>query len=390
MEVFVTGLGVVSAAGIGLAENLDALRQEKSGIRRSDERRVMLGEVALSNAQLIDQLHLPEKDYSRTTLLGMLAAQESWGTNHVHPAIRTGLISATSAGGMDRMEHYYAQLQHRRDPEIFAKLVFDNGGTTEGIASLLGISGYIGTISTACSSGANAIMHGARLIEAGRLDRVLVGGTDPITDFNIKGFSALSVYDQERCRPFDQSRNGLNLGEGAAFLVLENESSLAKTGHTPICRLSGWNNASDAFHQTASSDDGRGASLAMNHALTKAGLTAADVAYVNAHGTGTTNNDLSESMALSNVFGNALPPFSSTKAFTGHTLAAAGAIEAVYCVLAVQLGAIFPNLNFSAPMPETGFLPATRYRSGEKVEHALSNSFGFGGNCTSLILSKAS
>jgi 3-oxoacyl-(acyl-carrier-protein) synthase len=171
-------------------------------------------------------------------------------------------------------------------------------------------------------------------------------------------------------------------------LVLENEKSISVTGNKPLCILAGWNNSSDAFHQTASSENGKGAYLAMINALSKANLTSEKINYINAHGTGTGNNDLSESMAIKNVFGDNLPPFSSTKGFTGHTLAAAGAIEAVYCVQSIQSQAVLPNLNFSNPMKETGMIPETTFRSGMNIENVLSNSFGFGGNCTCLIFSK--
>jgi 3-oxoacyl-[acyl-carrier-protein] synthase-1 len=220
------------------------------------------------------------------------------------------------------------------------------------------------------------------------LDRVIVGGAEPLASFDIKGFNSLSIYDNGICRPFDDKRMGLNLGEGAAFLVLENEKSISVSGNEPACLLAGWSNATDAFHQTASSPDGKGAALAMINALNKAGLSAEKIDYVNAHGTGTGNNDLSESMALKTLFINKMPPFSSTKGFTGHTLAAAGAIEAVYCVQSIRSQALLPNLNFSAPMKETGMRPETEFRP-ENVECVLSNSFGFGGNCTSLVFSKA-
>ncbi|HAD14673.1 MAG TPA: beta-ketoacyl-[acyl-carrier-protein] synthase family protein, partial [Saprospirales bacterium] len=216
----------------------------------------------------------------------------------------------------------------------------------------------------------------------------LVGGTDPITLFNIKGFSALNIYDPDICKPFDDSRKGLNLGEGAGFLVLENEHSISITNNTPICVLSGWNNATDAYHQTASSPTGDGAYLAMQQALVKAGIGPEKIDYINAHGTGTGNNDLSESIAIQRMFGENIPKFSSTKGFTGHTLAAAGALEAIYCVQAIQHQGIPPNLNFATPMKETGMIPQTTYASGIRLDHALSNSFGFGGNCTCLIFSR--
>jgi 3-oxoacyl-[acyl-carrier-protein] synthase-1 len=388
VKKFVTGIGVVSAVGLDAEENLRSLKSGITGISKSSIHNLMLGEVKLSNEQIVQMLGLPNEDFSRTTLLALLAAKEAWGNNKHHNKIRTGIISSTSVGGLDRTEKYYFESQKNKSSDTYKLMTHDNGRITERIAAELGITGYIGTISTACSSGANAIMQGARLIEANKLDRVIVGGSDPLALFNIKGFSSLNIYDQDICKPFDESRKGLNLGEGAGFLVLESDQSISITGNTPLCILSGWNNSADAFHQTASSANGKGAYLAMINALTKANITPEKINYINAHGTGTGNNDLSESIALRNVFGGNIPPFSSTKGFTGHTLAAAGAIEAVYCVKSIQSQVIFPNLNFSIPMQETGMVPETIYRFDAHVEYVLSNSFGFGGNCTCLIFSK--
>lgn len=389
MSIFVTGIGIVSAIGLNAEENLLSLKSGVSGIKKSTDHNLMLAEVELSDKDIISKLDLPDKDYSRTTLLSLIAAKEAWGHNKSHGNVRTGLISSTSIGGLDRTEKYYFQSQKNKSIDTYKRMTHDNGRTTESIAVELGISGYIGTISTACSSGANAIMNGARLLEANKLDRVIVGGCDPIALFDIKGFSSLNVYDQDICKPFDDKRKGLNLGEGAGFLVLENEHSISITGNKPLCVLSGWNNSTDAFHQTASSANGKGAYLAMRHALIKANIGPEKINYVNAHGTGTGNNDLSESIALRDIFGDNIPPFSSTKGFTGHTLAAAGAIEAVYCVQSIQAQAVFPNLNFSVPMQETGMIPQRKYRAHVPIKYVLSNSFGFGGNCTCLIFNKA-
>ncbi len=231
-------------------------------------------------------------------------------------------------------------------------------------------------------------MLGARMLEQNKLDRVLVGGSDALTRFTIKGFHSLMIYDSEWCKPFDENRNGLNLGEGAAFLVLENEKSLRKTKNKIYCKVSGWHNAADAYHQTASSPEGKGATLAMRHAIAKAGLSPSQIQYINAHGTGTKNNDLSESVAIKNIFGDAVPAFSSTKAFTGHTLAAAGAIEAVFSVLAITRNILVPNLNYKESLCETKLVPVTEFQEQQTVESVLSNSFGFGGNNTSLIFTK--
>jgi 3-oxoacyl-[acyl-carrier-protein] synthase-1 len=194
---------------------------------------------------------------------------------------------------------------------------------------------YLATVSTACSSSANAILLGTRLIKHGFLDRVVVGGTDALTLFTLNGFNSLMILDHDRCRPFDNTRNGLNLGEGAAYLVLESGDAAKKEGKKPLCEIKGYGNACDAYHQTASSPEGHGAFISMKHALDVAGLEPNDIAYINTHGTGTRNNDLSEGTAIQRLFGDNIPKCSSTKAFTGHTLGAAGAIEAVICVISL-------------------------------------------------------
>jgi 3-oxoacyl-(acyl-carrier-protein) synthase len=155
-----------------------------------------------------------------------------------------------------------------------------------------------------------------------------------------------------------------------------------------LCEVSGYGNACDAFHQTASSPDGDGAFLSMHKAIVKAGITPDKVEYINAHGTGTKNNDLSEGKAIERLFGNSVPPCSSTKSFTGHTLGAAGAIEAVFCIMAIENQCIWPNLNFSQKMSELGFTPVTAFKNNIPIRNVLSNSFGFGGNNTSLIFSR--
>ena len=269
MKIFVTGIGAVTAIGLNAAENLRSLENGVTGINRSSFQNLLLGEVKLSNEQIIELLNLPHKDYSRTSLLAIIAAKEAWGNNKTQSNIRTGLISSTSAGGLDRTEKYYFESPNNKSSDKYKLMTHDNGRTTEQIALELGISGFIGTISTACSSGANAILQGARHIEKNKLDRVIVGGSDPLALFNIKGFNSLNIFDQDLCKPFDETRKGLNLGEGAGFLVLENAKSISITRNTPLCILSGWDNATDAFHQTASSPDGKGAQLAMINALKK-------------------------------------------------------------------------------------------------------------------------
>lgn len=384
-------MGIVSAIGLTVAENLQALMQGETGIAPvcilQDVENTLAGEVKMTNEALQAEFGIEAFHISRTSLLGLKAAREAWGNAEHMPELRTGIISATSVGGMDKTEDFYKGYLAAQSPDFSILKIHDSGTTTERIAAELGITGYINTLSTACSSSANAIMLGARMLLQGKLDRVLVGGSDSLSKFTISGFRSLMIYDDQWCRPFDETRSGLNLGEGAAFLLLENEKSIAITKNETIGYVNGWANAADAYHQTASSPEGTGATLAIKHALAKSGLATTDIAYVNAHGTGTKNNDLSESVALKNVFGEAMPMFSSTKPFTGHTLAAAGAIEAVFSVLAIQNNLVFPNLNYKNTISETGLEPATTLISDRQIGAVLSNSFGFGGNNSSLVFS---
>lgn len=348
---------------------------------------VPVSEVKQSNEELKKLLSLPSgKTYSRTALLGLLAAQEAARDAELDfTSPRIGLISSTSIGGMDASERFYASFREdNRKGRLRDIISHDCGASTEMITAYLGVKGTVTTLSTACSSAANAIMLGARLIRHGYLDTVLVGGTDALCRFTLNGFNSLMILDKEHCRPFDRTRAGLNLGEGAGYLVLQSEKSLIKA---PYCELSGYANANEAYHQTGSSPDGDGPFLSMSQAIASAGLTAGAIDYINVHGTGTPSNDASEGKAIRRIFGTRIPPFSSVKAFIGHTLGASEGIEAVYSVLSIRHGLIYPSLNFHLSDEESGLIPETIFRSGLPIRHVLSNSFGFGGNNSSLVFS---
>ncbi|MDR0801467.1 beta-ketoacyl-[acyl-carrier-protein] synthase family protein [Fluviicola sp.] len=390
MHIYVTGYGIISSIGENVEETLHALRSEKTGIRQGQKtytERFKVGEIRWSNNELVERFSLTQHA-SRTALLGMIAAKEAFKNHKLLAEIKTGLISGTSVGGMDVSELAYKDFLNSKTDDLNTYRNHPNGTTSEQIAKELGIDGYVNTISTACSSAANSIMLGARMLLSGQLDRVVAGGTDGLSQFTISGFRSLMIFDDEWCRPFDETRKGLNLGEGAGFLVLETEETIRKTGKKPLAVLSGWSNASDAYHQTASSPEGLGATLSMKGALEVAGLKPEDIDYINAHGTATPNNDLSESHGIRAIFGDAVPPFSSTKAYTGHTLAASGGIEAVLGILALHNGSLLPNLNFSQAIEETRLTPIKNYSEGHEIKHILSNSFGFGGNNSTIILSK--
>lgn len=395
--VAITGMGIISAIGNTVEENYVSLVNDKMGITTIENistvhsGEIKVGEIKKTNQQLVDELQLsPDNNFSRTAMIGVIAAKQAVQNANISSIneYKTGLVSATSVGGMDQTEtHYY---DYFKDENLVKYISCHNGGdVTHKIADELGLKGMVTTISTACSSAANAIMLGARLIKSGKLDRVIVGGTDALAKFTINGFKTLMILSDGYNSPFDDNRKGLNLGEAAAFLVLESDEVVKKENKKVLARVSGYGNANDAFHQTASSENGDGAFLAMEKALQVAHLKPEQIDYINVHGTATPNNDLSEGRAIVRIFGEEnAPDFSSTKPLTGHTLAAAAAIEAVYSVLAIQNNVVFPNLNFKTPMQEFNLVPQTTLKH-KNIEHVLSNSFGFGGNCSTLIFSKS-
>ena len=429
--VTIAGTGIISAIGNNVAESLRSLEHGIAGmgdityLTTAHRGRLPVAEVKADNDTLAAMAGLPKQKSrrtaspdqhavppSRTALLSLIAAREALADAAIPdlPRWRTGMISANTVGGMDRTEQFYPEFLdnpgHGRLREV---LLHECGSITEWVADRLGIKHYQTTISTACSSSANAIGFGARLIRQGLLDVVVAGGVDALTKFTLNGFNSLMILDSRFCKPFDNDRLGLNLGEGAGYLVLVSEKVAAslsgngtgQVGNTggggsgnagragnPGCALSGFANANDAYHQTASSPDGRGSFLAMQGALQRAGLEPGDIDYINLHGTGTQNNDLAEGTAIKRLFDPEYPPMSSTKSFTGHTLGASGGIEAVFSVLAIREGLIYPNLRFETQMAELPLKPETHFQKGRPIRHVLSNSFGFGGNCTSLVFSK--
>ncbi len=394
--VFVAGMGMVSAIGKNVAECLDALENGRAGMGAmayfdsAHRNRLPVAEVKLTNNELAQISGLPNIK-SRTALLSTIAAREALDDAGIEnlSSWRTGFISANSVGGMDKTENFFTEfLSDNAKGKLRDVVHHECGSVTELVADKLGIKDYITTISTACSSSANAIFFGARLIKNNILDVVVAGGADALTKFTLNGFNTLMILDEQFCQPFDDNRRGLNLGEGAGYVVLVSEKVAATLKKKPVAVLSGYCNANDAYHQTASSPDGTGSFLAMSGALKKSGLQPADIDYINLHGTGTQNNDIAEGTAIKRLFEPHYPKMSSTKTFTGHTLGACGGIEAVFSLLSLQQGIIYPNLRLQTPMKELPFTPEINFIKNVNVKHVLSNSFGFGGNCSTLIFSK--
>jgi 3-oxoacyl-(acyl-carrier-protein) synthase len=395
-RVVITGYGLITSIGMNNREVLSSLLSRKSGIGNITHLdsvyrgEIPVAEVKATNAGLRDIAGLSKLEpCSRTSLMGIIAAREAMSmAESDFPGRRTGLISATTVGGMDTSEKFCREFFRDNSRGRLRDIItHDIGDSTRKIAEATDIKDFVTTISTACSSSANAILLAARLISNGVLDRVVAGGTDALSLFTVNGFNSLCILDREGCMPFDENRNGLTLGEGAAYLVLESEEAASRENRKYFGVVSGYGNACDAFHQTASSPEGEGAFLSMQKAIQKSGLDPGKIDYINVHGTGTINNDLSEGRAIERIFGARVPRFSSTKSYTGHTLGAAGAIEAVFSIMAIRHRTIWPNLRFMTRISELSISPITSIVHDFPVSNVLSNSFGFGGNNTSLIFS---
>ena len=386
--VSISGMGILCAIGNNRQEVLNALLRKESGIGpmkylSSVHTDIPVGEIRLSTAEMMQMLGITsDTPVSRTSVMGAIAVREALEQAGIQDITgkRVALVSGTTVGVMDVTEQYFERMKTEPDLQY---LPHSNecGRSTEEIARYAGLTGArCCTICTACSSALNAIMLGAEMLKNDEADLVIAGGSEPLSRYHLNGFNTLMILDRERCRPFDDTRAGLNLGEGAAFVVLEKDAPNA------LAYVNGYANRCDAFHQTATSQNGEGAFLAMTEALRQAGIGPEKIDYINAHGTGTPDNDASESAAFQRVFGNSLPPMSSTKSYTGHTTSAAGSVETVICILAMQNGFVPASLGWSHPIPG-GVIP-TQGCTGVELDYVMCNSFGFGGNDSSLILGK--
>jgi len=394
-RVFITGMGVISAIGKTVEENLEQLRKGQTGIGSAQHLQsnyasvFPFGEVKATNEELAKLSNQSAAKLGRTDLLAMIAFNEAIANAGLNQealsSFETALISASTVGGMSDADTLYADIQANTGSSGYLETYSYDAHATN-IMKVHKMRGFTATINTACSSSANAIMMGARLIKSGRAKRAIVGGSDSIGKFTVNGFNALRILSENKCMPFDNDRSGLTLGEGSAYLVLEGEDEAINK--TKYAEVTGYGNTNDAYHPSSISPEAVGVIKAMKEAMKSAKITPSQVDYINAHGTGTENNDDAEAKGIVSIFGTA-PPFNSTKSYTGHTLAAAGAIEAIYSVLSINNGELYPSLQFKTPIPEHGISPIQQYVKDQKIDHVLSNSFGFSGNCTSLVISKA-
>lgn len=393
-KIVVTGMGIISGLGVGKEQTLQALLAEQSAVGKvrylqTEHTDIPVSEVPKSDDEMKSLLKISSDTiFTRTPLMATIAAKEAIEQAQLMNvgSQRIAFINGTTVGGMEKSEQFYSDfLENENHKEFIA--AHDCGAGTDEVADYFGIFDYTSTISTACSSAINALILGANLIKMGKTDIAVVGGTECLSKFHLNGFNTLMILDREPCKPFSQNHVGLNLGEGAAYLVLEREENAIARNAEILCELSGYANHCDAFHQTATSPNGQGPFLAMQGALKDANLQPTDIDFISAHGTGTGNNDTTEGIAITRIFGENVPDFSSTKAFTGHTTSAAGSVESVISILALQHNFIPANLNFDSKMEEVNVVPVTKTKQ-KKLTHVMNNSFGFGGNDSSCIFSK--
>lgn len=392
--VFVTGLGVISAIGNNCKENLDHLRNGKTGIDKAihlvskyvDSH--PFGEVKLSTASLEKMLNISQKGLTRTDLLAFTAFREaiydSKLTSEEISSENTAFISASTIGGMCLTDQIYKDAHSTSENHDYVESYSGSAHALK-IAETYKMEGITDVINTACSSSLNAIMMGTRLIKSGRATRAIVGGTDALGKFTINGFNALQIMSADPCKPFDNDRDGLTLGEGAAYLILESEDVVKDK--IKYAEILGYGNSNDAFHPSSLSEEAIGVVDAMNKALKKAKLNPQDIDYINTHGTATGNNDQTELTGINKIF-EKCPPFNSTKSYTGHTLAAAGSMETIFSIFSLQHQEFYPSLNFKTPISPFNLKPIINYQQHKNIKFAMTNSFGFAGNCSSLIIGK--
>lgn len=391
--VFVTGYGMISALGTNVSENLENMVAQKEVLTppvllKTAHCKNLVGEVRLTDEELRSRLGVKDAALNRTALLGLWALREALEGFPKELLRRAAFINGTTVGGMDAVEKYYSQMiqpDSGLDTESYLHAL-DASYCTRKIADFFGIKGFQTTVSTACSSAANALQLGAKMIEQGLTDIAICGGTDALTRFTLNGFISLKNVDESACKPFDENRSGLNLGEGAGYLILESERSVRARNALPKAVLAGYSNTNEAHHPTAPAPDGAGALRTMEKALAIAGISAPQIDFIIAHGTATLGNDLSEGQAIQRLFGvSNHPPFASLKSYTGHTLAASGAIESIFSCLLLQHHFLPPSLRFKNQMKEVSVSPLQQMVPYKKCQFILNNSFGFGGNDVSLI-----
>ncbi len=395
VRVVVTGLGVVSPYGAGLKALWTGLSAGTCAIRPVTAIETEGCRARLAAEVPADAMHGLgfSRRRSRGDRLALAAATEALADAELGARDRAGaaLVVGAVGGGMYEGEqwHWAEQRSGRPSPQRRALYSILPCSHADILASRFGLHGPRETLVMACASGAASIALGADLIRDGVVGAALVGGVDALTRTCFMGFNALKLLDPEPCRPFDRHRRGMSIGEAAAFLVLEDAGQCRARGGHAYALLAGAGMSTDAYHITAPHPEGEGMIRAMSQALAAARMTPGEIGYVNAHGTGTPQNDRVEALALAQVFGEGGVLVSSSKSLVGHTMAAAGSVEAVATILALQHGLIPPTANLTEVDPAIPFDCVAGMARPSDVEAALSNSFGFGGQNVSLIFRRS-
>lgn len=399
MRILCCASSIVSVSGIGVDKCFDDISNADYSAKKTQytdtAHEVPLREIPFSNEDIKRMLAdnynvaLPSRIYTRTALLSMLTVADLLQSSPSVSGKKVVVVNATTAGGMDKSELYYRDLKANGDADAALVQGHEPADATNLVCDILESRGaevmWSTTVSTACSSSAVAVGIGMDMLKAEDVDFAICMGVDPLCKFTINGFNSLGILSKNVCRPFDADRDGLNLGEGAASVMLCRDVAChVSDGISALCEVLSCETAADAFHQTATSPDAVGPTLAMKAALQKAGIDAKKISYVNAHGTATPNNDESESTAMANIFGEKLPPFSSTKFWTGHTLGACGVLEMALSAEMLKRQQILPTRNFEKV---ERFSPVDKMEDAN-LEYIMTNSFGFGGGATSIIIKR--
>ncbi len=385
MKIAITGTGIISAAGKGVKETLATF---KSGIGNPGPVSGFSTDLSYPVFEVKNQYVPEQKGGMRTIRLAQAAAEEAVaeaGLSDKFSPYRVGVcLGTTVAGQLNDIDFYRKYRSSGAGP---AEPVdrYLNGNLAESIACTLQVDGPQMTVVNACSSGADAIGVAAAWLKSGLCDIAIAGGSDELNRVPFCGFGSLGILSGSACRPFDRERNGLNLGEGAGILVLEPEAFARNRGIEPLLFLSGYGSAGDAYHLTAPHPEGAGLESAIKAALDEACISPDDISFVNAHGTGTRENDKVEGSMLLKMFGSEIK-FYSTKGFTGHTLGAAGGLEAAFTAIGLKEGWIPAGPGFKSVDDQISISPVTKITPVNGT-FALSTSLAFGGANTALIIS---
>ena len=385
----ITGLGAISAAGADVNQTLASFKDCHRDPRPTSLFKTELDQPVFEVASplpLDPDHHFP----SRTAALACIAVEEALrgaGDPQRDNALRIGVSLGTTVASQLNSLEFYREFRDTSQPDLDPVRNFLCGNLAEFVGERFRLKGPRTTVVNACSSGTDAIGIGLSWIRAGLCDLVIAGGADELNRVPLAGFNSLGIMSANPCRPFDGNRDGLNLGEGAGVVILESQSSAAARGIEPNVSLAGYGAACDAYHMTAPHPEGVGLKLAVRSALDQAGAAPADVSFVNAHGTATPDNDKIEGNALAEIFGRDLL-FCSTKGRTGHTLGAAGGLEAVFTACGLKHGWIPGNAGFSDPDPEIPINPVTE-KTQVQGAAAVSTSLAFGGNNAAIVLRRA-